>query len=140
MDPDYVEKVKEWVRLDNIILRNTEEVKAAKEDTKKIEERVAERVADVIEEKKRVEKDIMEYVQANNLETMQLKISDGVITFSKKTTQRPMSQKFLKDTLQKYADENPGENLQHTKVFEYLLSNVEKKVDVSINRTVKDTT
>lgn len=134
MDPEYVDKVKEWVRLDNIILRNTEEVKTAKEDAKKIEERVA----DVVEEKKRVEKEIMEYVQANSLETMQLKISDGIITFSKKTTQKPMSQKFIKDILQKYADENPGENLQHSKLFEYILSNVEKKVDVSINRTVKE--
>lgn len=134
MDPEYIEKVKEWVRLDNIILRNADEVKAAKDDAKKIEERVA----DVLEEKKRVEKEIMEYVQANSLETMQLKISDGIITFSKKTTQKPMSQKFLKDVLQKYAEENPGENLQHTKLFEYILTNIEKKIDVSINRTVKE--
>lgn len=134
MDSDYVEKVKEWVRLDNIILRNTEEVKVAKEDAKKIEERVA----DVIEEKKRVEKDIMEYVQTNGLDTMQLKISDGVITFSKKTTQKPISQKFLKEVLQKYAEENPEDCLQHSKLFEYILANIEKKVEVSINRTIKN--
>lgn len=135
MDPHYVSLVKDWVKCDNIILRNMEDVKQAKDEAKKIEERVT----DAIEEKKRVEKEIVEYVHANKLETMQLKISDGVITFSKKTTQKPISQKFLKETLQKYGEENPSESIDHQKLFDYLVSNVEKKVDYSIQRTIKDT-
>jgi hypothetical protein len=133
MDPHYISLVQEWVKLDNIILRNSTDVKRAKDEVKVIEERVT----DVIEKKKKIEDEIIEYVQTNKLETMQLKISDGVITFGKKTTQKPMSQKFIREILQKYSEEHPEENLKHAKLFEYITSNIDKKVEYSINRNVK---
>jgi CRISPR/Cas system CSM-associated protein Csm2 small subunit len=134
MDTHYINLVKDWVKLDNIIARNNVEVKKVKDDIKIIEERVI----DTVEEKKKLEKDIIDYVQVSKLESMQLKISDGIITFSKKTTQKPMNQKWLREILQKYSDENPDENLQYNKLIEYVMSNIEKKVDYSINRKIMD--
>jgi hypothetical protein len=134
MDIHYIDLIKEWVRLDNVIVRNNTDVKVVKDEVKKLEERVN----DVSEDKKRIEKEITEYVQTENLEAMQLKISDGVITFSKKTTTKPMNQKFIRETLQKYADENIDENINHVKIFDYIISNIEKKIDYSISRAIKD--
>ena len=134
MDPEYIDLVKKWVQLDNVILRNNVLVKTAKDEVKRVESQVDE----VVEEKKTIEKQILDYVQTEKLDSMQLKISDGVITFGKKTTQKPISQKYLKDILQKYAEENPSEEIDHMKIFDYVISNQEKKVDFTINRTVKD--
>ena len=94
--------------------------------------------AEAMEQKKTIERQIVEYVQTNKLESMQLKISDGIITFAKKTTQKPLTQKYLRETLEKYAEENPAETINHVKILEYIVSNLEKKVDYSINRNVKD--
>jgi hypothetical protein len=134
MDPEYIELVKKWVQLDNTILRNNVQVKTAKDEVKRIETQVD----TVLEEKKIIEKQILDYVQTEKLDAMQLKISDGVITFGKRTTQKPINQRFLKDTLQKYAEENPSEEIDHMKLFDYIISNQEKKVEFVINRTVKD--
>lgn len=133
MDIQYIELIKEWVKLDNIIQVNQEEVKKAKEEAKKLEERVSVQV----EQKKTIENEIVNYVQSNKLENIQLKISDGVITFGKKTSQKPMSQKFLRETMQKYADENPDENIQFEKIIEFIGNNVEKKTTYEINRLIK---
>lgn len=127
MDPHYMNLVKEWVKLDNIIARNNTDIQLAKE-----------RVSEPIEEKKRIEKDIIDYIQTSKLENMQLKISDGVITFSKRTTQKPITQKFIKEILEKYADENPSDNIEHNKISEFILSNIEKKIEYSISRKIKD--
>jgi len=136
MDPQHVHLVKEWVRLDNIILRNNINVQSAKEEVKKLEDLVS----DVVEKKKEVEKQITEYIKTNKLESMQLKISDGIITFGKKTTQKPISHKFLREVLQKYADENPDDDFNHIKVFEFIIANIDKKIDYSINRNIKANT
>jgi hypothetical protein len=37
-----------------------------------------------------------------------------------------------------YEEEHPDENIQDTKIFEYIQSNIEKKVTYEINRTLKD--
>lgn len=133
MDIQYIELIKEWVKLDNVIQVNQEEVKKAKEDAKKLEERVSAQV----EQKKNIETEIINYIQSNKLENIQLKISDGVITFGKKTSQKPMSQKFLRETMQKYADENPDENIQFEKILEFIGNNIEKKTTYEINRLIK---
>lgn len=134
MDPHYVDLVKQWVKYDNVILRNADDVREAKERAKEIEERVA----DAVERKKEIETEIIEYVKGNKLETMQLKISDGVITFAKKTTQKPISQKFLKEILIKYNEENQDNQIPQNKLFEFIINNIDKKVEFSINRHIKD--
>lgn len=133
MDIQYIELIKEWVKLDNVIQVNQEEVKKAKDDAKKLEDRVS----DQVEQKKKIETEIINYIQSNKLENIQLKISDGVITFGKKTSQKPMSQKFLRETMQKYADENPDENIQFEKILEFIGNNIEKKTTYEINRLIK---
>ena len=138
MDAHYIDLVKEWVKLDNIVTKNTIEVKEIKDKVNEEVKAVAERVLSETEKKKEIEKDIIEYVQDNKLDTMQLKISDGVITFGKKITPKPITQKWLREILQKYGEEHPNKLFESTTVIEYILSNIEKKVDYSINRTIKD--
>ena len=134
MDQKYIKLVQDWVKLDNVVLRNTLDVKTAKDEVKRIEDSVA----TVIEEKKKIEKDIIDYVQKNKFETMQLKISDGTITFSKKTTQKPITQKFLKDALEQYSEEHVDEPFDFMKVYEYIIGKIEKTVNYSINRSLKE--
>jgi hypothetical protein len=143
MDPEQIKLIQEWVKLDNtIILKKNEssskeiydKLSEAKEKVKELDESIN----DIVEKKKKIESDIMTYVLAKKLENIKLNISDGIITFSKKTVQKPLSQKFLKDILQKYAEEHPEENIKDTKIFEYILANVEKKVSCEMNRTLKD--
>ena len=132
MDLKYIELLKEWVRLDNIVQRNNVDVKAAKDKVKEVEDKVSE----TVEQKKQLEGDICTYVQSNKLESMQLKISDGVITFGKKTSQKPLSQKFLREVMQQYSDDHPEENIPHEKMLEFILSRIEKKTTYEINRVV----
>lgn len=134
MDPQQIDLVKEWVRLDNIVLHNNLDVQTAKDEVKRLEERVSE----TIEQRKGVEKKIIEYVKTNKLESMQLKISDGVITFGRKTVQKPISHKYIRDILEKYADENPDEEINPAKLYEFITSNIEKKVDYNISRNIKN--
>ncbi len=126
MDPHYIDLVKKWVQIDNVLITNNQDIKKAKDN-----------VAEQIEEKKKIEIDIVQYVQNNNLENMQLKISDGVITFSKRTVQKSMTQKYIKELLQKYEDEHAGVAMSADAVFDYLVDNIEKKVTYEIHRVVK---
>ncbi len=143
MDPEHIKLVQEWVKLDNALILKKNDTSSkevydgfteAKEKVKDLEESFN----DILEQKKKIESDIMTYVLSKKLENIKLNISDGVITFSKKTTQKPLSQKFLKDVLEKYSDEHPDENIKNDKIFDYILSNVEKKVTYEMNRVLKD--
>ena len=143
MDPEHIKLIQEWVKLDNAILLKKNDISSkevydhfseAKEKIKDLEESFN----DILEKKKKLESDIMTYVLSKKLENIKLNISDGIITFSKKTTQKPISQKFLKDVLQKYSDEHSDENIKNDKIFEFILENIEKKVTYEMNRVVKD--
>lgn len=143
MDPEHIKLVQEWVKLDNVLILKKNEntskqvydgLSEAKEKVKELEESFIE----IQEKKKKIESDIMTYVLQKKLENIKLNISDGVITFSKKTTQKPFSQKFLKDVLQRYSDEHPDENIKNDKIFDFILDNIEKKVSYEMSRAIKD--
>lgn len=81
MDSTYVEKVRRWVALDNRVIRNKQEM------------------ASVLEERKELEDDILDYVETESLDGLTLSISDGSIKFAKRTSSSPLTLKSLRTIL-----------------------------------------
>lgn len=118
MNSTYVEKVKDWVVLDNEILRHKESVEEA------------------VEKKKMIEEDVLKYVEENQFEHLTLTISDGSIKFGKKTTTQPLSIKTLKILLDKYAA-TKHVSLDTNDVCQFVMQNLEKKNTIYMKRELR---
>jgi hypothetical protein len=114
MDPVYVQKVQEWVVLDNKLLKNKEQIQ---NDTEK---------------KRELEGEIIEYISKNKLENLSLTISDGKIKFGKRVTTQSLSMKTLKELLENYFKQNTDTNVPT--ILNYISSNLEKKTQVIMKR------
>lgn len=117
MDLSYVKRVQEWVEIDNVILKNKEQIQ------------------EKVEKKKQLEDEILEYVSTNKLENLCLNISDGTIKFSKRSTTQPLSMKVLRNLLEQY---NKDKNINVNEICDYVASNLEKKSQVFLRREIKD--
>jgi predicted site-specific integrase-resolvase len=117
MDNEYVEKMKEWIEMDNVssVLRQ--------------------QISKLNDKKKELEDDILKYVEENNLEKVVVTVSDGTLKFPKRSQQQAISLKFLKSNLSKYNDEKEHINVEE--VFKFLTSNLETKTKLSIKRDVR---
>lgn len=118
MDSTYVQKVKDWVVLDNEILRQKESVQEA------------------VEKKKTIEEDIITYVGENQFENLTLTISDGAIKFGKKSTTQPLSIKTLKILLDKYAVTKQV-SLDTNDVCQFVMQNLDKKNTIYMKRELR---
>ena len=118
MDFTYVKRVQEWVELDNKVLRNKELIK------------------DVTERKKQLEEDILEYVETNKLDSLCLNISDGTIKFGKRSSTQPLSIKYIRQTIEKYAEEK-SLAIDVNELCDYISSNLEKKTQTYLKRDIK---
>ena len=118
MDFTYVKRVQEWVELDNQVLRNKELIK------------------DVTERKKQLEEDILEYVETNKLDSLCLNISDGTIKFGKRSSTQPLSIKYIRQTIEKYAEEK-SLAIDVNELCDYISSNLEKKTQTYLKRDIK---
>lgn len=118
MEADYVEKVKEWVELDNKAM----ELKTS--------------ISDLNEKKKELEEDIIEYVEKNQLENISLNITDGKLKFPKTTVKQSLSFKYLKTALGKYNEEHSS-HLDVDALCKYLVDNLETTSRLTIKRTVR---
>jgi len=76
--------IKNWVLLDNKIKQHNEEIKKIREEKNKLTE------------------NINVYVEENNLQKAVVNISDGRLKFTTTKVSKPLSIKFLKDTLENY--------------------------------------
>lgn len=119
MDAIYVDKVKEWVELDNKVM----ELKTS--------------INEVAEKKKELEEDIIDYVEKNQLENISLALSDGKLKFPKTTVKQSLSMKYLKTTLAKFSEDNPLANLDVDALCKYLVDNLETSSKVTIKRSVR---
>jgi hypothetical protein len=86
MDLSYINRVKEWVEIDNKLLRNKNELK------------------DFVDKKKQLEDEILEYVESNKLDNLCLNISDGTVKFSKRNQTQGLSIKLIKNMLENYIE------------------------------------
>lgn len=118
MDLQHVQKVKDWVELDNKILRNREDLK------------------EVVEKKKVLEEDIITYVKNNNIENFSLNISDGHIKFAKRTTNQPLSIKVMRLLLEKFNEERNA-SLDVADICQFVSDNLEKSSTLFMKRDIK---
>lgn len=118
MDISYVKKVQEWVECDNKILKSKEAIK------------------EVVEKKKELEEDIIQYVENNKYDKLTLNITDGAIKFSKRNSTQPLSMKVLRAILQKYCDQE--EHIDVAAIMKFVGESLETKQKVCMNREIKE--
>ncbi len=120
MDPQYIEKIRQWVLFDNEIIRNKETIN------------------EVVEKKKSIEDEILTYVSKNkNLESITVNISDGYIKFSTTKTKSTITLKSLATILNKYSDDVA--QLDVPEIISFINDNLEVKSKTSIRREIKQT-
>ena len=123
MDPEYTTRIQKWVALDNIITKN-----------KSVVSENESRVQNAVQEKKQIEKEIVEYAENNNWINVTLDIAGGKIKFSKRTQQQSLSFTFLKNCLEEYGDKYPEEKIDVIKICDHIKNSLEKKVVYSMKR------
>lgn len=114
MDDTYLEKIKRWIDLDNQTVR------------------LKSQLAELGDEKKDLEEEIVEYVKSKGLDKLTVNIADGTLKFAKRNTQQAMSIKYLKATLEKYNEEQ--EPINTDAVLQYLVTNLQSKTKTFIKR------
>jgi len=120
MDPAYIEKIQEWIRCDNILQRIKEETNEA------------------IDRKKKVEEEILTYVQVNNLQSLNINVSDGNIKFGSITSKTPLSMKTLKQLMEKFSkDKHPLSADLIEQIIKFISENQESKTKSFIKRDIK---
>ena len=117
MDDQYVEKMKEWIELDNVYGS------------------LRQQMSDLADKKKELEDDILKYIEENNLEKVVVSVSDGTLKFPKRSTQQSISLKFLKANLSKYNEDKSPINVED--ICKFLISNLETKTKLSIKRDLR---
>ena len=138
MDPEYIKKIQEWVKIDNIILKNKEEVNKFSEEKKdeidKFVQGKTPEVEDLLPKAKALEEDILQYVTANKLEKLTVNISDGKIKFHRKITQPSMSMKTISTILDSYTKST---KIDTKDILKYFQENAPKNESISIKRDLK---
>lgn len=114
MDPTYVEKVQEWVNLDNQLLKNKEQIQ------------------NIVEKKRGLETEIIDYIKNQKLDEMKLTISDGTIKFPKRVTTQSLSLKVLGELLKKYFKEE--HNVDN--IIKFINENLTKKTEITMKREI----
>ncbi len=118
MELPYVKRIQEWVEIDNLILKNKEQIQ------------------EKVDRKKQLEEEILEYVEENKLDNLCLNSSDGTIKFSKRNTTQPLSMKVLKQLFEKY-NTDKNKNINVNELCDFISSNLEKKNQVFLKREIK---
>jgi mevalonate kinase len=132
MDAQYINKVKQWVELDNKIIRTQEVTKPHIEAI----EQNKETIKPMLDKKKEIEDEIVQYIESNKLEKLTVNITDGAIKFGKKTSQQPITLKLLKSILDKYSEEEDCD-VDTAKLYDFILDNLDKKTSYFMKRDIK---
>lgn len=131
MEAAYVNKVKQWVEIDNKIIRAQDVLKPHNE----VIDKCKDDIKPLQEQKKLIEDDIVSYIESNKLEKLTINITDGAIKFGKKTSQPPITLKLLKFILDKYAEEEG--DVDTGKLYDFILDNIDKKTTYFMKRDMK---
>lgn len=117
MDNHYVDKMKEWLDLDNT------------------HGALRQQINDLTDKKKDLEDEILKYIEDNDYEKVVVSVCDGTLKFPRRTVHQAISMKFLKHTLNKYNDEKASIDVEE--LVKYVSSNLETKSKLSIKRDVR---
>ncbi len=119
MDISYVKKIQKWVEMDNKVVQSKSNIQ------------------NVVEEKKDLESDIIDYVKNNSLENMNITITDGSIKFLKKSSTQTLNSKLLNELLNKFFQDNDiSPNFDINKACEFVFSNLTVKTSFYIKRNM----
>ena len=132
MDPVYVKKIQDWVKVDNKIIEIETEITPLKETIKNI----VETNKIYYDEKAELEKEIIEYIQSNKMDKITINTSDGNIKFAKRTNTQTLSMKVLRSILKAYEDEN--QDVQSEDIMNFIINNLEKKSTFAIKRNINN--
>jgi hypothetical protein len=118
LDHSTVNKIKQWVSLDN------------KVELKKM------RLKEYTDERKALEDDILSYVENNNKKNLQINTSDGYIDFHDVKTTQIMTLKYIKDALESYFASDQTSPASASTIYEYLLNNRDSKTKTVMRRHI----
>lgn len=120
MDENYVNKVKDWIELDN----QTLELKGS--------------IAALNEKKKELEDEILKYVEEKKLENVTIALSDGKLKFAKQNVKQTLSIKYIKTALSKYNNEQTRQHkIDIDDLCQFLLDNLETTSKTTIKRSIR---
>lgn len=117
MDQRYITKIQRWVELDNKI------------EIKKM------RLKEYSDEKKKLEEDILNYVESQDKQNIQINTSDGNIQFTEHKMPQMLTFKFLRDSLVRYF-ENPPETVNSKSIIDFIQSNRDVKSKLVMKRQI----
>lgn len=117
MEAAYLQKIQSWVEMDNKVIRNKQSIH------------------EVLEQKKELEEEILEYIEKNKFDKFTLNISDGNIKFSKRNVTQPLSIKTLRSALEKYSVEK--HDIDVAEIMDFVTENMEVKAKYFMKRDIK---
>ena len=127
MNNQYVQKVQEWVVLDNKAIDVKNRIKEIQETHKEL-----------FNQKDELEKEIVEYVNSNKLDAITIRTTDGNIKFSKKNPAQPVTLKLVKSLMVDFCKSQGQEATAVCEgLFVYMSENLEKKQKVSMVRKIE---
>ena len=127
MNIQYVQKVQDWVVLDNKVLDVKNRIKEIQETHKEL-----------FNQKDELEKEIVEYVNNSKLDAITIRTTDGNIKFSKKNTAQPLTLKLVKSLMVDFCkSQNPDTTAMCENLFTYMSENLEKKQKISMVRKIE---
>lgn len=133
MDTEHINMVKQWVEVDNKIQRSQEAVRHHVDALAKHKEEIQ----PWVDERKDIEEEITQYISTNKLDKLVVNISDGTIKFGRKTTQQPLTLRTVKVLLDKYGEEHGESESKMAEIYDFLISNLDKKTNYFMKREVK---
>lgn len=118
MDKSYVQKIKQWVELDNMIEARKAKMKVH------------------ADEKKELEDDILGYIDQQNLQNVQINIPDGNIKFTETTTTTGITLKSIKEGLNVFFEQSQINNTPITAdaIYAFLLNSRQSKKKLLMKR------
>jgi hypothetical protein len=117
---EYTQKLKRWVELDNVI-----EIKKTK-------------LKQYTDEKKKLEDDILDYIEDKDMQNVQINLGDGYIKFAETKGFQGISLKHLKESLGRFFIQHQSDPSKVTpdNVYEYIIGNREVKTKLGMKRHV----
>ena len=117
LDSEYVQKISKWVDLDNAIEKRKGKLKL------------------FTDEKKKIEDEILDYIEDNEMTNIQINITDGYIKFFENKGFQGLTLKTLKELLQKFFNDDPRQVNAET-IYDYISKNRDIKTKLSIKRHI----
>lgn len=116
LHPEYIEKLSQWVELDNIIDIRKNKLKF------------------YVAQKIKLEKDIIKFIENNNMKNTKIHVDNNDVMVVEKKQKQGITLRTLKEILKKYFNEHKYTN--ETSIYNFIVNNRETKTNLYIKRRV----